>query len=61
MKEVKIGVCKEGVMFRAYCGTEKGSIAVVKSTSRYEALAQLFGILVTDCAELFYDDEKELL
>ncbi len=57
MKTVTIGICKEPGAFRAYCGTEDGNLAVAKSTSRAEALVQLFDILATEYTGLFYDGD----
>ncbi len=57
MKTVTIGICKEPGTFRAYCGTEDGNLAVAKSTSRAEALVQLFDILATEYTGLFYDGD----
>jgi len=57
MKTVTIGICKEPGTFRAYCSTESGNIAVAKSTSRAEALVQLFDKLATDYTGLFYDGD----
>ena len=56
MKTVTIGICKEPGTFRAYCGTEAGNLAVAKSTSRAEALVQLFDILATEYVDYFYDN-----
>ena len=57
MKTVTIGICKEPGTFRAYCGTEAGTLAVAKSTSRAEALVQLFDILATEYTGYFYDGD----
>ncbi len=58
MTTVTIGICKEGELFRAYCGTESGNIASVKGVSRAEALVQLFDILSYDYVDYFYDGES---
>ena len=58
MTTVTIGICKEPGTFRAYCGTEAGNLAVAKSTSRAEALVQLFDILAFDYVDYFYDGES---
>ncbi len=56
MTTVTIGICKEGELFRAYCGTESGNLASVKALSRGEALVQLFDILSYDYVDYFYDN-----
>ena len=57
MKDVTIGICKEPGTFRAYCAHNGENIAVAKSTSRGEALVQLFDILSYDYVDYFYDGE----
>ena len=53
MKTVTIGICKEPGTFRAYCAHDGENIAVAKSTSRAEALVQLFDMLATDYCEKY--------
>ena len=55
MKDVKIGISKECEIFRAYCAHDGENIAFAKSTSRADALVQLFEILARDYCEFFYD------
>ena len=57
MKTVTIGICKEPGTFRAYCAHDGENLAVAKSTSRAEALVQLFDKLATDYTGLFYDGD----
>ena len=57
MNMVTIGICKEPGTFRAYCAHNGENIAVAKSTSRAEALVQLFDILATEYTGLFYDGD----
>lgn len=57
MKTVTIGICKEPGIFRAYCAHNGENIALAKSTSRAEALVQLFDKLATDYVDYFYDGD----
>lgn len=57
MKTVAIGIGKEPGTFRAYCARDGENIAIAKSTSRAEALVQLFDMLATDYSGLFFDGD----
>lgn len=60
MRNLSIGVALEGDIYRAYAadGISGNNIAVAKSTSRAEALVQLFDYLSEEYSSSFYDDGR---